>query len=412
MGLNPMLQNFWMVSHPPLLFIGYASFLMPFVIACAAVLAGRIDCPPVYEQMRFWLLFGISFLGMGILTGARWAYLELGWGGYWVWDPVENASLMPLLAAVAALHSLIGIRYWNEFRFWALVLAGVPFILSLLATFITRTGIVQSIHAFGNSVMFHALLTFMSACLVFWLICINRASKGISPSPIPLTGNFFNRTRLLFCGNAVLMATCAIITIATLWPVMTPVFGRAHPAMYPTALFYNRIISVAAIILAFLLIVTNPLSGLKGGRIAHIGFLLLIVTASFTSWEQVLRISMAKGQKETLGRYSIQYESFRHESLPQQVQTGPEIILRKNLLEKKLWPHNNTYANGQSTSEVEVYTGWLEDIYISFGGMASDGRVMIEAKIKPMMLWFWIAGGLIVAGAAVAMFEGKRTSNA
>ncbi len=165
-GLNPLLQNFWMIVHPPLLFVGYSAFLVPFVIVSASVFAGRAVDFASSRQLRRWLLFGICFLSLGIATVARWSYVELGWGGYWAWDPVENASLLPWLLAVAALHSLAGMRVANKFKLWIVVLSPVPFILCLVATFITRSGILASVHSFDQSIMFSALLAFI-ACSFF-----------------------------------------------------------------------------------------------------------------------------------------------------------------------------------------------------------------------------------------------------
>jgi len=468
-SLNPLLQNFWMITHPPLLFIGYSAFLIPFVIVLASVFTGRTDCTGLYRQLRRWLLFGICFLGLGIATGAKWSYVELGWGGYWAWDPVENASLLPWLVAVAALHSLVGTRITSKFRLWTVALVPLPFILCLVATFITRSAVLQSVHAFSQNVMFSALLAFISCCFLLWIVCIARAVRAVpAVSPSRTSALSLSKSDLLFWTNVILVSTAVVIGIATFWPIVSRFVARSSSGITPTRLFYDRIISVVGIVLAFLVglagladfqkrngFILRVLSccgmglvcfglvfwlgreqllinlafgicafsfvavsmklwlslkgfGKVGGNISHLGLLLLVVAVGFSSSEQVVQARLAKEEKITLGSYDITYHSFKHKLVDGVTKVGPEIIIRKKGLEKKLWPHNNLYPTGHSSAEVAVHTGILEDIYISFDSVGWDGRVAIEAKLKPLMLWLWLAALLIVAGLALAILEGKR----
>jgi len=468
MGLNPVLQNFWMIIHPPLLFVGYSAFSIPFVIASAGALAGRTEDSAFYRQLRHWLLFGVCFLGMGIAAGARWSYIELGWGGYWSWDPVENASLLPWLVAVAALHSLAGISLADKFRFWTIILAPVPFILCLFATFITRSGILQSVHSFGQNVMFSALLAFISCCLLLWIACIIRAAKVISiVGPSQMNGFRLKKSHVLFWINVVLVFTAVVIGTATFWPLIWRAITSSPLDFTLTRQFYDRVISVVGILLAFLvglgaladlqkrsgfilqllgccgvglvcfgivfrfggkqllislacgvcafslvsvlrrLWLNLKTRGKIGGDVAYLGLLLLVVVAGPSSTERAIQILLTKGERITLGEYEFVYDSFEHKSFAGVTKVGPEIIVRKKGLTKKLWPHNNLYPGGQSIAEVAVHTGLLEDIYISLDDIARDGRVQITAKVKPLMFWVWFAALLIVAGPALAMLEGR-----
>lgn len=467
-GLNPLLQNFWMISHPPLLFIGYSAFLIPFVIVLAAVLTGRQEDTYLYKQLRRWLLFGICFLGLGIATGARWSYIELGWGGYWAWDPVENASLLPWLVAVAALHSLVGMRLAQRFRLWSAVLAPLPFIMCLVATFITRSGILQSVHVFSQNVMSSALLTFIVCCFLLWLICIIRAAKNAPVSSSRRSALSLDKSKILFWADVVLVLSAVVIGTATFWPVIWKIFTGSNSTVTLTRLFYDRVISFAGIVLASLVgtaaladfqkrngfmlrvlgccaagivcfglalqlcSVTLLISlacgicaaatvavlmklwlnlktgGKMGGNIAHLGLLLLVVAAGFSSTERTIRTLLARGNKIALGRYTIIYDSFEHKLFDGITKIGPEIVIRRNGLQKRLWPHNSLYPGGQSTAEVAVHTGLLEDVYVSFDGVAQNGRVRITATLKPLMFWLWFAALLIVAGSALAIFENKR----
>jgi len=149
-GLNPMLQNPGMVMHPPTLFLGYVGFTVPFAFAIAALIKKRID-PQWIITTRRWTIFSWLFLTLGNLLGAKWAYVELGWGGYWAWDPVENAALMPWLTATAFLHSVMIQERKGMLKVWNIVLILLTFVLTIFGTFITRSGIISSVHSFGVS---------------------------------------------------------------------------------------------------------------------------------------------------------------------------------------------------------------------------------------------------------------------
>jgi len=468
-GLNPLLQNFWNVIHPPLLFVGYSAFLIPFVIVLAWVFAGAMRSAGFYKQLRRWLLFGICFLGLGIATGARWSYVELGWGGYWAWDPVENASLLPWLFAVAVLHSLVGIPLAGKFKLWTAVVGPVPFILCLVATFITRSGVLASVHAFGYSVIFTALLVFIGVCLLLWGICIVRAVRTIKIN-YPQSGAVgLKKSELLFWANVILISAAIAIGAGTFWPVISPVFMGSGSVLVPTRLFYDRLISVVGIVLAFLVglsaladfqrrkgflvyvlvccaagvicfgllfsltemamliklacaiclgsgtaIVGRLVLGLKsggriGGSIAHLGLLALVISVGISSTERSTQVLLNRGQEVRLGEYTVIYDSFKQKSSDGLRQVGPEVILAGKGVQKRLWPHNNIYSNGQRTSEVAVHTGLLEDVYLSFDSVSWDGRVAVEMRLKPFMLWLWFALLLIAAGSAWAIFEDRSS---
>jgi len=468
MGLNPLLQNFWMVIHPPLLFVGYSAFLIPFVIVSSCVFARRTEETAVYSELRHWLLFGVCFLSLGIATGARWSYVELGWGGYWAWDPVENASLLPWLVAVAALHCIGGMWVADKFRLWVIALGPVPFILCLVATFVTRSGFLTSVHSFDRSAMSSALSAFIGCCVLLWLVCVIRAVKNISITPRSKSPFHLDKAEILSWAVVTLVFAAVITGVATFWPVIWPpcflAKAKRGAGFIPTSVFYNAVISVAGILWAFLVglaalsdlprvgrrgfalkvlvccaiglicfgsvfrlgekqllislacgicafsfigVFLKLLHRLKsmgkvGGQIAHLGLLLLVVAAGFTWGEQSIQALLTKGKKITLGGYEFVYDSFKHKLSDGVTQAGPEIIVRKNGLEKKLWPHSNLYPTSQSASEVAVHTGLVEDIYVSFDGVGRDGGVIITAKIKPFMLWLWLAAALVVAGVALA----------
>jgi cytochrome c-type biogenesis protein CcmF len=469
-GLNPLLQNFWMVIHPPLLFIGYSAFLMPFVIVLAAVFAGRADSSAFYPNTRRWLLFALCFMSLGIVTGARWSYVELGWGGFWAWDPVENASLLPWLIAVAALHSLAGVWVSEKFRFWSLVLLPLPFILCIIATFITRSGILSSQHAFDEkNVMFSALLAFITCALAVWIASVVRAAKTVTVSPPRLGRPLLDKTGLLFWTSIILMATALVVAFATLWPAVWRIAAGSESGLVPTRRFYDIVITAAGLYLVFLLglmavtefhrpnrplleawactaagLVTYGLvfkfldtgflmslacgicvfslgtltikimrgTGRMSSSICHLGLIFLALSAGFSyAKEKTFPANepLVKGHIVVLGsHYQLFYDSFVHKPKGDVVSAGPLIVLKDEDMKKNLWPHKNIYPNGKTSSEVAIYTGLLEDVYLSFDDLTPDGGVLVSAKIKPMMLWLWFALLLILAGFAFSLVAGKK----
>jgi len=462
-GLDPLLRNFWMLIQPPLLFVAYSAFLIPFVVVLAAVFAGRAEDSEIYRRLKPWLLVGLCFLGAGIATGARWSYIELGWGDYWAWDPVENVSLLPWLVGLAALHSLIGIRIADKFRFWTITLAPLPFILCLFVAFVTRSGILPSLRSFIETGFSSALSVFIGCCLLLWLICIIYTVKSGSISLFQASGFRLDKREAIFWAVVVFVFTAAAIGVATFWPVIWQAVTGSGSAVALPPLFYNRIVLLAGIILAFLvgfaaltdlqehhgfilkllgccavgllcfglilrfgqkplllnltcgicafsfvavlikLALNLKQTGQIASGIAHLGLLLLVIAASFSSDKlSVQTILNEKGQFK-LGKYEIFYESFKSESFAGVTEEGPEIVITKENMQRKLWPHQCLYPDGRRAAKVAVHMGLLEDIYISFDRFSKAGAVIITVMVKPFMFWLWFAATLIVAGLALAL---------
>ena len=165
-GMVPSLQNPYMLAHPPMLYLGYVGLTIPFAFAMGALLSGRTDERWIVATRR-WTLAAWTFLGVGQLLGAHWAYVEIGWGGYYAWDPVENAALMPWLAATAFLHSVMIQEKRGMLKVWNMVLVALAFELSIFGTFLTRSGVVNSIHSFSQSSIGGWFLGFIVVCVVF-----------------------------------------------------------------------------------------------------------------------------------------------------------------------------------------------------------------------------------------------------
>jgi cytochrome c-type biogenesis protein CcmF len=219
-GMTPSLQNPYMLAHPPLLYLGYVGLTVPFAFALGALLSGRTDERWLVATRR-WTLFAWSALGIGQLLGAHWAYEEVGWGGYYAWDPVENAALMPWLAATAFLHSVMIQEKRGMLRVWNVLLVILAFSLSLFGTFLTRSGVVNSIHSFTQSsigpwfLAFIALVVAVSVGLVLWRLPLLRSPTRLE-SPV-------SREAAFLYNNLLLLALCLTI----LWGVVYPLLSEA-----------------------------------------------------------------------------------------------------------------------------------------------------------------------------------------
>jgi cytochrome c-type biogenesis protein CcmF len=219
-GMTPSLQNPYMLAHPPLLYLGYVGLTVPFAFAIGALLSGKLDERWLIATRR-WTLFAWAALGIGQLLGSHWAYVEVGWGGYYAWDPVENAALMPWLAATAFLHSVMIQERRGMLKVWNVLLVILAFSLSLFGTFLTRSGVVNSIHSFTQSsigpwfLAFIAVVVAVSLGLVFWRLPRLRSPTKLE-SPI-------SREAAFLYNNLLLLALC----LAIFWGVVYPMVSEA-----------------------------------------------------------------------------------------------------------------------------------------------------------------------------------------
>src|SRR5881392_2042123 len=219
-GLNPSLQNPYMLAHPPLLYLGYVGLTVPFAFGMGALLAGRTDERWIVATRR-WTLFAWTALGVGQLLGAHWAYVEVGWGGYYAWDPVENAALMPWLAATAFLHSVMVQERKGMLKVWNVVLVSLAFCLSLFGTFLTRSGVISSIHSFTQSSIGPWFLGFIvaaacfSTALIIWRLPLLRTRTRLE--------SLVSREAAFLYNNLLLVA----LTLTVLWGVAFPLLSEA-----------------------------------------------------------------------------------------------------------------------------------------------------------------------------------------
>jgi cytochrome c-type biogenesis protein CcmF len=246
-GLNPLLQNFWMVIHPPIIFAAYALWTIPFAYAFAALVTGRLDAVWVRGSRR-WTLAAWASLAVGILVGAWWAYLELGWGGYWGWDPVENSSLIPWLVGTALVHSAIIQERRDMFRGWNVFLSSLTFVLTVFATFVTRSGLIQSVHAFAQSPIGYYYLAYMLVVLASTVgLMLARWSELRGGGQL---GDLFSREFAFLVTNLLFLGSAGAVLLGTLWPTFTEAVRGVATSL--GAENYNRFMGPLGMILVLL----------------------------------------------------------------------------------------------------------------------------------------------------------------
>lgn len=228
--LNPLLQDFGLIVHPPLLYMGYVGLSVPFAFAIAALLAGRLDAAWA-RWTRLWTNAAWGFLTLGIALGSWWAYYELGWGGWWFWDPVENASFMPWLVATALVHSLAVTEKRGAFRSWTLLLAIFAFSLSLLGAFLVRSGVLTSVHAFATDPTRGVFILVFLALVVGGSLLL----YAIRAQSLPLQGGFewLSREAFMLINNILLVIATAIILLGTLYPLVADVLDWGKISVGP-----------------------------------------------------------------------------------------------------------------------------------------------------------------------------------
>src|SRR5215468_223300 len=236
-----------MLAHPPLLYLGYVGLTIPFAFAMGALLSRRTDERWIVATRR-WTLAAWTFLGVGQLLGAHWAYVEIGWGGYYAWDPVENAALMPWLAATAFLHSVMIQERKGMLKVWNMVLVAFAFELSVFGTFLTRSGVVNSIHSFAKSSIGPWFLAFVvttalfSTALILWRLPLLRAKTKLESA--------LSREATFLYNNLLLVALCLTILWGVLFPVLTQLYnGESRTIGRPYYDFFLRAFGLPLLLL-------------------------------------------------------------------------------------------------------------------------------------------------------------------
>ena len=466
--LNPLLQDPGLAFHPPFLYLGYVGLSMAFSFAVAALIEGRIDAA-WGRWVRPWTLAAWIFLTIGIALGSWWAYYELGWGGFWFWDPVENASLIPWFCMTALAHSVLVLEKRNYLYNWVLILSIITFISSVTGTFLVRSGILNSVHTFANDpargmyiLIFLSLMIFFSFVIFFKRkINDNFYLEPISKETFILSNNWF------------MMFYLATVFIGTIYPIFTQVLYDTKISVGPP--FYNSVI--APIIIPFLIMMAigprlnwikqkyndfkslifililscvinflifsflksyNLLSNLiiisslflilyslkdfiinsktksyynLPSFLSHTGFgilMLFIILNHNFSKEYDLNIKV--GETKKIDNIEIKFEDLKIEKR----ENYNAIIGNFNILElkknyrKNLNPEIRIYNNPQTlTFESAIKTNLQQDLYLTMSNIDGSDFYNVKFQIKPFMLWIWFAALLTASGGLLRTFLKK-----
>ncbi|PCH56908.1 MAG: heme lyase NrfEFG subunit NrfE [Legionellales bacterium] len=451
--LSPLLQDKGLMLHPPILYCGYIGMVVPYAFAVAALLAGKLATAWL-QWLKPLVLAVVCCLTIGITTGSWWAYYELGWGGWWFWDPVENVSFMPWLIALALLHCLMVAARRKLLCGWVLILSIAAFSLSVLGTFVVRSGTIESVHAFASSPeRGEFLLKYLLACSsTALLLFICRIKKIISDAD----NNYKDSVKYkLFVVNAVLLS---IVTISILLGTMLPLFyelvtdnkiviSSAYfnmifiPLVLPililmpiaplckwdnttfkSVLWLLRYKILLSIILAMILpygfaivfwIIINTYNKRNniGMWLAHLGIAVIVLGITVVSHYQIeAEHVVQRGSIITLGAYKFKFigESV-HEGSNFIGHRGEFTVTQGNKTIATMHPEKRLFLMSDiAVSEVAIDVGLFRDLYIGLGTRLPSGAWTINVHYKPLVRCIWLGGLLVALGIFLAALKARR----
>ncbi|MBV7259677.1 heme lyase CcmF/NrfE family subunit [Erythrobacter crassostreae] len=464
-GLNPLLQDIGLAIHPPTLYVGYVGLSVAFSLAMGALIAKQVT-PDFAKVMRPWVLFAWVFLTLGITAGSYWAYYELGWGGWWFWDPVENSSLMPWLAATALLHSVSVLAARDALRTWTIMLGVLAFSMSMLGTFLVRSGVLTSVHAFAvdperGSFILLLLGLYIGGALAIFAVRAGSITEGKRFSVT-------SRESALVFNNVMLSAILAIVLLGTLYPLLTEAFdvrvSVGPPYFNPAGAIFAipmfivmgvgpllrwkqdkpariqfelsliaavaiAVVSVVAIlgdysILAVLGLALSvalgiaaflPLRGRKIGRVplatwgmimAHFGVAVsLFGMASESAFTEERLAAVTPGSTEQLGDWNIELMGVDPVAGPNWTAVEARLAVSRGDEEPTIInpQARNFWAPAQATSESALVTRWDGQLYAVIGEQSEDGRWQLRVWWKPFVTFIWYGGLLISLGGVLSI---------
>ncbi len=464
LGMNPLLQDVGLAFHPPLLYAGYVGLSVTFAFAVAGMLENAIG-PAWARAARPWVMGAWAFLTCGITMGSYWAYYELGWGGWWFWDPVENASLMPWLAATALLHSVLVVMKRDALRTWTLLLAVAGFSLSMIGTFIVRSGVITSVHAFATDptrgLFLMALMAlYIGGAFAIFALAAGRVSEGKQFSLV-------SRESVLVANNLLISAILGVVFIGTLYPMALEAFTGEQISVGPP--YFNRTAIPMALAMAVLMGVAPFVSwgksgtkrlpklllpaaiasvvfvvaalwpfgvrglgwivgfavaawlgtacisilarkgltlGLAGMAIAHLGVAVTILgaTASGALQREAL-VAMQVGDSVEVGPWTVELADVRPIAGPNWTAVEATLEARQgDRLVATLHPQSRMFIAPQQETTESGRAGWRAgELYSALGKPDDSGRWQVHLWVKPLVRLIWVGGLLMAFGGLVAL---------
>ncbi|NBR31593.1 MAG: heme lyase CcmF/NrfE family subunit [Sphingomonadaceae bacterium] len=465
-GLNPLLQDPGLALHPPTLYLGYVGMSVAFSFAVGALLTKDVG-PAFARAMRPWVLGAWVFLTLGITAGSYWAYYELGWGGWWFWDPVENASLMPWLAATALLHSVTVLATRDALRAWTIMLAVVAFSMSMIGTFLVRSGILTSVHAFAvdpqrGTFILALLLIYIGAALTLFALRVGTVREGATFEPV-------SREAALVLNNLFLTVILGVVLIGTLYPIVAQAMGQQisigppyfNPAAGSVALLLvvamaagplmrwrrdgagalmRRMalpLALGAVVMGLVRLMAPEISilswlGLSAAALAaagslaplwgrnlrrtplftwgmvvsHLGVAVALAgMATDTAFMKERLVAVSEGEAADVGPYSVRLVMVAPV-------IGPNWTALEATMEAQrgtsrpftLKPQARNYSNPPTdTSEAAISTRWDGQLYAVLGKQNADGSWQLRLWWKPWVTLIWLGGGLIALGGVLSL---------
>lgn len=470
-GLNPLLRNPGMIFHPPLLFLGYAGFAIPACLGLAVWLTGLSRS--FVDVARNTAILSWIFLTAGILLGGWWSYMELGWGGYWAWDPVENASLVPWLVGTAFLHTAVVERRSGSLSRTNVVLAVLTFLTCLLGTFLVRSGAVQSLHAFGEGGVGGPLLVVMLFGVVLLGAVLVAGQAAYAGRARPLAG-LGSTSGLLVLLTWLLLALGTIVLVATLWPVISTLWSEKSVGL--DAGFYNRVclplFALAAALLAFcpMLSFTGgvrdkgglavaaaffllgggalffmgirlpvPLfagasalavmggecflfarrtrarhrQGALGASLVHWGLAVVVLGVAISGpYQQSVEAVLSPGRTIRVGNFNLTYRDLREEERPGMAVMRAVIdVTRDDRPVGQLTPERRMYRGfDQPFAEVSTIPSLGEELYATLLGASKAKSISVKISVNPLVNWVWIGGSIMCLAGFLALQRPRATS--
>jgi cytochrome c-type biogenesis protein CcmF len=464
-GLNPLLQDPGLAFHPPTLYLGYVGLSIAFSLAVGALLTGEVDSR-LGRAMRPWVLGAWVLLTLGITAGSYWAYYELGWGGYWFWDPVENASLMPWLAGTALLHSVTVLATRGALKAWTMMLAVIAFSMSMVGTFLVRSGILTSVHAFAvdperGTFILALLAIYVGAAFVLFAV----KSAALKEGP---RFELVSRESALVVNNLLLSVILGIVFVGTLYPLFVealsgdklsvgpPYFNsvtgqlalllaivvavgplltwRRNRKPFGKRLLIPAMLAVVALIVAFLvapgaslltklglaiaaglipssvmpLVGRNPLRTplpTWGMVIAHLGIAVSIIgMASDSAFTSEKLAAATPGETLEVGPWLVQFRSVTPVAGPNWTAIEAELRASRGGGVKLLKPQTRFFTDPPTdTNEAAIATTLGGQLYTVIGRPDEQGRWQLRLWWKPMVTLIWLGGAMIALGGLLAL---------
>ncbi len=459
LGLNPILQDPALAIHPPILYLGYVGSSIIFSSSLAALVCNYVN-KDWANDLKKWTLIAWIFLTIGIMLGSIWAYYELGWGGFWFWDPVENVSLMPWFCLTALLHCTSVLEKRSNLQSWTIILALSTFILSMSGTFLVRSGILNSVHTFANDPERGVfVLIFLSVLILISLIIYFKYSNTEN-----ITKSFFlSRDSAIVVNNWFMMYFLAVVLIGTIYPIFLevittekisvgpPYFNQLLiPFLIPFLLimavgpkldwiknkkFESKLIKIILLIISILvsyLIVRNfntqvlystvlissalylffiSITDLRNEKlklsqkISHAAFSILIISIIFNSlFSEEVSVNLKKGEEKKLSSYLLKFENISKMKINNYTSLKAEIHVIQNDNILKFYPELRLYKVPETiTSEADIKTNLFHDNLVVVNYLKDTDYLNIRYQKKPFMLLIWLSAIMLAVGGLIGL---------